>query len=80
MTPAQPGGEGCSFGKIGEITEEAQLTRIESLLQALQEQASEQTREHAHRQEEAGPAGNPVRSVEREAAGRHHAMDVRMVL
>jgi len=57
-----------------------QLPRSESLLQVLQEQASEQTREHAHWQEEAGPAGNPVRAVEREAAARHHAMDMRMVL
>jgi hypothetical protein len=37
-------------------------------------------REHAHGQEETGTASDPARAVERGAAARHHAMNVRMVL
>ena len=47
---------------------------------SLQEQAAEQAREHAHRQEEARPAGDPARAVGREAAARHDAMDMRMMV
>src|SRR4029434_4436729 len=38
--------------------------------ETLQEQAPEQTREHANRQKEAGPAGNPSLAVRRYAAAR----------
>jgi hypothetical protein len=68
------------LGVVGEIAEEAQLTRSEGELQAMQKQAAKQSREHAHRQEEAGPASDPAFAVERRPATRHHAMDVRMVL
>ena len=44
-----------------------------------QEQPAEQAREHAHRQEEAGPARYPALAVERDAAARHDHVDVRMV-
>ena len=47
--------------------------------QRLQEQPPEQAREHPHRQEEAGPARDPARAVERYAAARHDHVDVRMV-
>ena len=67
ILPAQPTAEewgelspgDAPVPRIGEIPEEAQLTRIESLSQSLQEQASEQTREHAHGEEEARPARYP---------------------
>ena len=36
-----------------------------------EEEAAEQAREHAHGQEEAGPAGAPSRSVRRQAAAGH---------
>ncbi len=44
-----------------------------------QDQPSEQTREHAHGEEEAGPAGDPALAIRRDAAARHDHMDMRMV-
>ena len=76
----EPGGEGRGLGKTGELAEEAQLAGVECVLQVLQEQATKQAREHAHRQEEAGAASDPARAVERGAAAGHDAMNVRMVL
>ena len=76
----EPVGEGRGLGEAGEVAEEAQLAGVEGGLQVLEEQPAEQAREHAHRQEEAGPAGDPARAVEREAAARHDAMDVRMMV
>jgi hypothetical protein len=49
--------------KIGEIGEEPQLAGREGVLQLLQEQPSEQPREDAHRQEEAGAASDPAGAV-----------------
>src|SRR5262249_62029548 len=43
----------------------------------LQKEPSEQTREHAHWQEEARAACDPARAIEREAATRHDAVHVR---
>jgi hypothetical protein len=51
---------GLRFGKIGEIGEEPQFAGPEGVLQLLQEQPSEQPREDAHRQEEAGAASDPA--------------------
>src|SRR4029434_9104252 len=48
--------------------------------ETLQEQAPEQTREHANRQKEAGPAGNPSLAVRRYAAARNDTVPMRMVL
>ena len=47
--------------------------------QLLQEQPAEQAREHAHGQEEAGPARHPALAVERDAAARHDHVDVRVM-
>ena len=44
-----------------------------------EEQPAEQAREHAHRQEEAGPAGDPARSVGRQAAAGNDDVDMRMM-
>jgi hypothetical protein len=46
-------------GQLGVIAEELQAAGVVDGGQLLQEQASEQPREHAHGQEEAGPAGYP---------------------
>jgi hypothetical protein len=75
----EPGGEGRGLGKTGKVAEEAQLAGVECLLEVLQEQSTKQAREHAHRQEEVGAASDPARAVERGAATRHHAMNMRMV-
>src|ERR1700747_2284770 len=61
------------------IAEELQAVGLVGGEQFLQEQPSEQAREHAHRQEEAGPARHPALTVERDAAARHDYMDMRMM-
>ena len=45
----------------------------------VEEQPAEQAREHSHGQEEARPAGDPARSVARQAAARHDHVDVRVM-
>ena len=47
--------------------------------EALEKEAAEETREHAHRQEEAGLAGDPARPVRRQAAAGDDDVDMRMV-
>ncbi len=61
----EPGGEGRGLGHTGEFAEEAQLAGLECILQVLQEQATKQSREHAHGQEETGAASDPAPAVER---------------
>src|SRR5436305_13496361 len=68
------------FGKVGEVVEEAKLASVEGVLESLQEQASKQPREHAHRQEEAGATSDPAGAVERGPTTRHDAVDMRVVL
>ena len=71
--------EGLRVGESGVIAEELQAAGVVRGDQLLQEQPAEQAREHAHRQEEAGPAGDPALAVERDAAARHDHVDVRMM-
>ena len=59
--------------------EELQVAGFVGCDQLLQEQSAEQAREHAHRQEEAGPARHPALAVERDAAARHDHVDMRMM-
>ena len=44
--------------------------------QLFEDEAAEQTRKHAHGQEEAGPAGHPSPAIERYPAARHDAVDM----
>ena len=44
-----------------------------------EEETAEQARQHVHRQEEAGLAGDPARPVRQQAAARDDAMDMRMM-
>ena len=44
-----------------------------------EEEPAEETRQHPHRQEEAGLAGDPARIVQRQAAAGNDDVDVRMV-
>ena len=46
---------------------------------AVQEETTEEAREHAHRQEEAGPTRDPARAIGREAAARDDTMEMRMM-
>ena len=71
--------ERLQVGESGMIAEELQMAGFVGRDQLLQEQPAEQAREHAHRQEEAGPARYPAFAVERDAAARHDHVDVRMM-
>ena len=61
------------------IAEELQAAGVVGGEQLLQEQPAEQAREHADGKEEAGPAGDPALSVERDAAARHDDVDMRVM-
>ena len=54
----------------------AELAGVEGLLQILEEQAAEQPGQHPHRQEEAGPAGDPAGAIGREPAPGDHAVQM----
>ena len=62
--PGEVATEGGRFGEAGEVAKEPQACGVEGGLQAFQEQPAEQAREHAHRQEEAGAAGDPAFTVQ----------------
>ena len=47
--------------------------------EAVEEEPAEETRQHAHRQKEAGLAGDPARSIRRQPAAGNDDVDVRMV-
>jgi hypothetical protein len=74
-----PGGEGCGVGQRAVLTEEPQLLAVVQALQFLQEATPDQPRQHAHRQEEAGPAGNPTLAIRRQPAAGHDAVHVRVM-
>src|SRR5512135_1137143 len=71
-------GECSGIGETDEIAKEAQLASREGSLQFLQKQTAEQPGEDAHWQEEAGPASDPSRAVERRSTTRYDTMDMRM--
>jgi hypothetical protein len=55
--------EDTRVGQPGERPKERELAGIEVGLELLQEQPTEQAREHPHWQEEAGPTRDPARPV-----------------
>jgi hypothetical protein len=59
--------------------EELQLTGGMSGGELVQEQSSEQPRQHAHREEKIRPASDPAVAVERESTARHDHVDVGMM-
>ena len=61
------------------VAEEREAAGGVRVSEHFEEQPAEQAREHAHRQEEAGPAGQPLFAVERQAAARHDHVQMRMV-
>ncbi len=71
--------ECAGLGQVGKRRKEPQFAGLEGVLQPLEKQSSEQPREHSHWQEEAGAARHPALPVLREAAARHHAVQVRMM-
>ena len=76
---AQPAGEGGGFGECCKPAEEAEFSGRECGTQPVEEQAAEEPREDAHRQEEAGATGDPARPVEGWSAAWHDAMNMRMM-
>jgi hypothetical protein len=77
---AQPAIEGRSLGETGKIAEEAEIAGCEGGAELIEEQPAEEAREYTHRQEEAGSAADPARSIRRRAAARHDAMNMGMML
>ena len=80
-------GEGGGISQAGEIAEEAKLAGLEGVLQTLEEQSPEQARQNPHGQEKSRPAGDPSLvpglsrgRLERQAAARHDAVDMRMMV
>ena len=77
LEPAQRrerGVEGAFLGERGEVAEEGQAAGLVERGEAFEKEPAEETRQHAHGQEEAGLAGDPARPV----AGRDD-VDVGMV-
>jgi len=66
-------------GEEAVIIEEAQLTGLVGADECFEEQASEQPRQHPHRQEESGLAGNPLLATDRETATRNDPVNMGMV-
>src|SRR4051812_38030400 len=62
---AEAAGEDWCSGETGQRAEERQSAGLEGGPQLLQEQSTEQARQHSHRQKEAGPTGNPTPAVRR---------------
>ena len=75
----KPGFEGCRLGEGGLVGEKLQPPSLVGGGQPFEEQATEEARKHPDGEKEAGPAGNPMLSVRREAAARYDDMSVRMV-
>ena len=73
------GVEGAPVGERGEVAEESEASGRMQGCEAVEEEAAEETRQHAHRQEEAGLAGDPARTVRRQAAAGNDDVDVRMM-
>jgi hypothetical protein len=71
--------EGTGLLELGEIAEAFELASAMRLDKAVEEQATEQAREHPHRQEEARPTDDPAAAIKGDAASRHDAVDVGVV-
>src|SRR6266853_1387229 len=72
--------ERSRLGKVGEIAKEPEIAGLERRAQFVEERPSEEPREDANRQEEAGSAADPARAIRRWAAARYDAMDVWMMV
>ena len=70
----EPVTEGLRLGKRVVFTEELQFAGTVGVHELSKEQAPEQPREHAHRQEEPRPAGDPAFTIERQAAAGDDAV------
>lgn len=74
------GAERRRIFETDEIVEELEFAGPMQGFETFEEQAAEEPREHPHRQEEARPARNPMLAVRRDAATRHDAVHVGMMI
>src|SRR6516164_2901256 len=72
-------GESMSVTQSLQEGKEVQLALVKSRLQVIEEQASEEARQHPDRQKEARAAGDPTLTVRGEATARHHTMQMGMM-
>src|SRR5271166_3873682 len=73
------GVEGALVGERREVAEEDEAVGLLQGREAVEEQAAEEAREHAHGQEESGLAGDPARPVGRQAAAGNDDVDMRVM-
>jgi hypothetical protein len=73
------GVEGALVGKGREIAEQGEAVGLMQGGEAFGKQATEQARQHAHRQEEAGLAGDPTRPIRRQSAAGNDDVDMGMM-
>src|SRR5262244_2717509 len=71
--------EGLTTTPLLDLAKEREPTRRVGVGERRSEEPPEQAGKHAHRQQEAGLAAHPARSIERYPTARHNHMDVRMV-
>jgi len=71
--------KGVAVTQPRQRAEELHLARGERLLQSLDEAATEQARQHAHRQEKPRSTGDPSAAIRRQSAAGHDAMQVGVV-
>src|SRR5215472_14556990 len=75
----EEGLEGSGLGEGGLVGEELQSPGLVGGVQPIEEQATEEPGEDRNGEEEAGPAGDPVLAIGRDAASRDDDVDMRMV-
>src|SRR5271166_6549085 len=73
------GVEGALLGEGRDVAEEDEAAGRVQSREPFEEEPAEETRQHPHGQEEAGLAGDPARTVRRQAAAGNDDVDVRMV-
>ncbi len=71
--------EGIAPGEVLQIVEESQASGIVGISEPLQEPPTEPLRQHAHREEEVWPTGEPTLAVEGDATCGNDAVEVRVV-
>jgi hypothetical protein len=67
------------FSARREIAEEGEAAGLVQRPEAFEKETAKQTRQHAHGEEEAGPAGDPTGAVQRKAAAWNDDVDMRMM-
>src|SRR5208283_4219169 len=73
------GVEGALLAEGREVAEEDEAAGRMQGCEPFEEEPAEETRQHPHGQEEAGLAGDPARTVRRQAAAGNDDVDMRMV-